>query len=67
LCIYKKQMDKQDNEKIAELEKAKVIKMVYDKPINNRFDSYEDIHVYKVWMANEKRKEMEIQFNQAYE
>lgn len=60
-------MDKQDNEKIAELEKAKVVKMVYAKPISNRFDSYDDIHTYKVWLANEKRKEMEIQFNQAYD
>jgi len=60
-------MESADIERIKELEKARVIKMVYSKPISNRFDSYEDIHAHKAWIANEKRKEMEIQFNQAYD
>jgi hypothetical protein len=60
-------MDSQDKERIAELEKATVVKTVFTKPINNRFDSYEDIHAYKIMMADTKRKEMDIQFNQAYE
>jgi hypothetical protein len=60
-------METADIQRIKELEKARVIKMVYSKPISNRFDSYEDIRAHKAWIANEKRKEMEIQFNQAYD
>jgi hypothetical protein len=34
---------------------------------SNRFNSYEDIQAHKMWIADQKRKQMEIQFNQAYE
>ena len=34
---------------------------------SNSFTSYEDLHAYKIKIADIKRKEIEIQFNQAYE
>jgi hypothetical protein len=34
---------------------------------SNRFNSYEDIQAHKMWIADQKRKQAEIQFNQAYE
>ena len=34
---------------------------------SNRFNSYEDMYAHRAWIADQKRKHTEIQFNQAYE
>ena len=45
---------------IKELEKQ-------NKEDSNRFNSYEDMYAHKMWIAEQNRKQAEIQFNQAYE